>query len=104
MVSAHSGHPTTQDPYPRFPPNPPLGLLPLTRVARAELDRRLDAVRVALGKELGRRLSADEQYYSVHGPGAYLGLHMDEVSLSAEFPSIRVDMHAINAASSRTHR
>ena len=32
----------------------------------------------ALGEELGRRLSADEQYYSVHGPGAYLGLHMDE--------------------------
>ena len=48
------------------------------REARAELDRRLDAVRVALGQELGRRLSADEQYYSVHGPGAYLGLHMDE--------------------------
>ena len=46
--------------------------------ARAELDRRLDALRVALGQELGRRLSADEQYYSVHGPGAYLGLHMDE--------------------------
>ena len=48
------------------------------RAARAELDRRLDVLRVALGKELGRRLSADEQYYSVHGPGAYLGLHMDE--------------------------
>ena len=48
------------------------------RAARAELDRRLDALRVALGEELGRRLSADEQYYSVHGPGAYLGLHMDE--------------------------
>ena len=74
------------------------------RPARAELDRRLDVLRVALGEELGRRLSADEQYYSVHGRGAYLGLHMDEVSLSAEFPSIRVDMHAINAASSRTHR
>jgi 23S rRNA-/tRNA-specific pseudouridylate synthase len=48
------------------------------RVARAELDRRLDVLRVALGQEMGRRLSADEQYYSVHGPGAYLGLHMDE--------------------------
>ncbi|CAH0366917.1 unnamed protein product [Pelagomonas calceolata] len=48
------------------------------RAARAELDRRLDVLRVALGEELGRRLSADEQYYSVHGPGAYLGLHMDE--------------------------
>ena len=48
------------------------------RAARAELDRRLDVLRVALGQELGRRLSADEQYYSVHGPGAYLGLHMDE--------------------------
>ena len=48
------------------------------RAARAELDRRLDAMRVMLGEELGRRLSADEQYYSVHGPGAYLGLHMDE--------------------------
>ena len=74
------------------------------RAARAELDRRLDAVRAALGQDLGRRLSADEQYYSVHGPGAYLGLHMDEVALSAEFPSIRVDMHAIDAASSRTHQ
>ena len=31
-----------------------------------------------LDRSWGRHLSADEQYYSVHGPGAYLGLHMDE--------------------------
>lgn len=48
------------------------------RVARGELDRRLDAMCASLGKELGRRISADEQYYSIHGPGAYLGRHMDE--------------------------
>lgn len=48
------------------------------RSARGELDRRLDAMCASLGEELGRRLSADEQYYSIHGPGAYLGRHMDE--------------------------
>ena len=65
------------------------------RAARAEARPAPRRLRVALGQELGRRLSADEQYYSVHGPGAYLGLHMDERHESVQGRGLRRDVEAV---------
>ena len=48
------------------------------RDARKEFDRHLDALREHLGASLNRSLICAEQYYSIHGPGAFLTRHMDE--------------------------
>ena len=48
------------------------------REARRDFDRHLDELREHIGASLNRSLICAEQYYSVHGPGAYLTRHMDE--------------------------
>ena len=46
--------------------------------ARATLDAHLEVVRRELSTSLRRDLVVEEQYYSIHGPGAFLARHMDE--------------------------
>ena len=46
--------------------------------ARAELDGLLEGLRAALSERSPGPLTLEEQYYSIHAPGAFLGRHMDE--------------------------
>jgi hypothetical protein len=49
------------------------------RTTRARFDTQLDSLRVQIEAALDRPgLTVAEQYYSIHGPGAFLGRHSDE--------------------------